>query len=157
MTKSNHIDNKGNIKMVDVGNKISTDRKAIASGSIYLNKEALKSIKDGINKKGDVLMVAQVAGIQAAKKTSSLIPLTHNLDILSVNIEFKIKLDKIECSSVVRCHGKTGVEIEALCAVQISLLTIYDMCKYIDKAMTISDIHLVSKEGGKSGEYKRSQ
>ena len=157
MTKSNHIDNKGNIKMVDVGNKISTDRKAIASGSIYLNKEALKSINDGINKKGDVLVVAQVAGIQAAKKTSSLIPLTHNLDILSVNIEFKVKLDKIECSSVVRCHGKTGVEIEALCAVQISLLTIYDMCKYIDKTMTISDIHLVSKEGGKSGEYKRSQ
>ena len=157
MTKSNHIDNKGNIKMVDVGNKISTDRKAIASGSIYLNKEALKSINDGINKKGDVLMVAQVAGIQAAKKTSSLIPLTHNLDILSVNIEFKVKLDKIECSSVVRCHGKTGVEIEALCAVQISLLTIYDMCKYIDKTMAISDIHLVSKEGGKSGEYKRSQ
>ena len=157
MTKSNHIDNKGNIKMVDVGNKISTDRKAIASGSIYLNKEALKSIKDGINKKGDVLMVAQVAGIQAAKKTSSLIPLTHNLDILSVNIEFKIKLDKIECSSVVRCHGKTGVEIEALCAVQISLLTIYDMCKYIDKTMSISDIHLVSKEGGKSGEYKSSR
>tara|TARA_A100001011_G_C14185153_1_gene788697 strand:+ start:517 stop:990 length:474 start_codon:yes stop_codon:yes gene_type:complete len=157
MTKSNHIDNKGNIKMVDVGNKISTDRKAIAYGSIYLNKEALKSINDGINKKGDVLIVAQVAGIQAAKKTSSLIPLTHNLDILSVNIEFKVKLDKIECSSVVRCHGKTGVEIEALCAVQISLLTIYDMCKYIDKTMTISDIHLVSKEGGKSGEYKRSQ
>ena len=157
MTKSNHIDNKGNIKMVDVGNKISTDRKAIASGSIYLNKEALKSINDGINKKGDVLTVAQVAGIQAAKKTSSLIPLTHNLDILSVNIEFKVKLDKIECSSVVRCHGKTGVEIEALCAVQISLLTIYDMCKYIDKTMTISDIHLVSKEGGKSGEFKRSQ
>ena len=157
MTKSNHIDNKGNIKMVDVGNKISTDRKAIASGSIYLNKEALKSINDGINKKGDVLVVAQIAGIQAAKNTSSLIPLTHNLDILSVNIEFKVELDKIECSSVVSCHGKTGVEIEALCAVQISLLTIYDMCKYIDKTMTISDIHLVSKEGGKSGEFKRSQ
>tara|TARA_Y100000741_G_C18095069_1_gene494426 strand:- start:237 stop:710 length:474 start_codon:yes stop_codon:yes gene_type:complete len=157
MTKSNHIDNKGNIKMVDVGSKISTDRKAIASGSIYLNKEALKSINDGLNKKGDVLVVAQVAGIQAAKNTSSLIPLTHNLDILSVNIEFKVKLDKIECSSVVSCHGKTGVEIEALCAVQISLLTIYDMCKYIDKTMTISDIQLVSKEGGKSGEFKRSQ
>ena len=157
MTKSNHIDNKGNIKMVDVGNKISTDRKAIASGSIYLNKEALKSINDGINKKGDVLVVAQIAGIQAAKNTSSLIPLTHNLDILSVNIEFKVELDKIECSSVVSCHGKTGVEIEALCAVQISLLTIYDMCKYIDKTMAISDIHLVSKEGGKSGEFKRSQ
>ena len=157
MTKSNHIDNKGNIKMVDVGNKISTDRKAIASGSIYLNKEALKSINDGINKKGDVLVVAQIAGIQAAKNTSSLIPLTHNLDILSVNIEFKVELDKIECSSVVSCHGKTGVEIEALCAVQISLLTIYDMCKYIDKTMTISDIHLVSKEGGKSGEFIRNQ
>ena len=157
MTKSNHIDNKGNIKMVDVGNKTSSDRKAIASGSIFLNKEALKSINDGINKKGDVLVVAQIAGIQAAKNTSSLIPLTHNLDILSVNIEFKVELDKIECSSVVSCHGKTGVEIEALCAVQISLLTIYDMCKYIDKTMTISDIHLVSKEGGKSGEFIRNQ
>ena len=83
--------------------------------------------------------------------------MTHNLDILSVNIEFKVELDKIECSSAVSCHGKTGVEIEALCPVQISLLTIYDMCKYIDKTMTISDIHLVSKEGGKSGDFKRNQ
>ena len=157
MTKSNHIDNKGNIKMVDIGNKTSTNRKAIASGCIYLNKEALKSINNGLNKKGDVLVVAQIAGIQAAKNTSSLIPLTHTLDIVSVNIEFMIKLDKIECSSEVSCFGKTGVEIEALCAVQISLLTIYDMCKYIDKSMTISDIHLVSKEGGKSGEFKRGQ
>jgi cyclic pyranopterin phosphate synthase len=157
MAKSNHIDNKGNIQMVDIGNKPSTKRKAIAIGSIYLNKEAMKSINDGLNKKGNVLVVAQIAGIQAAKNTSSLIPLTHSLNIVSVNIEFNVLSDKIECTSEVNCDGKTGVEIEALCAVQISLLTIYDMCKYIDKNMTISDVHLVFKEGGKSGQFKRGQ
>ena len=157
MAKSNHIDNKGNIQMVDIGNKSSTKRKAIAIGSIHLNKEALKSINDGLNKKGDVLVVAEIAGIQAAKNTSSLIPLTHSLNIVSVNIEFNVLSDKIECTSEVNCHGKTGVEIEALCSVQISLLTIYDMCKYIDKNMTISDVHLVFKEGGKSGQFKRGQ
>tara|TARA_B100001564_G_C20652941_1_gene677751 strand:+ start:428 stop:901 length:474 start_codon:yes stop_codon:yes gene_type:complete len=157
MTKSNHIDNKGNIQMVDVGSKSSTNRKAIASGCIHLNKETLKSINDGLNKKGDVLVVSQIAGIQAAKKTSSLIPLTHALDINSVNIDFKLYPDKIECTSEVNCYGKTGAEIEALCAVQISLLTIYDMCKYIDKNMIISQIQLISKEGGKSGEFKREE
>lgn len=157
MAKSNHIDNKGNIRMVDIGDKTSTERKAIASGSIYLNKEALKSINDGINKKGDVLVVAQIAGIQAAKNTSSLIPLTHSLNIVSVNIEFNVLSNKIECTSEISCHGKTGVEIEALCAVQISLLTIYDMCKYIDKKMTISEVCLILKEGGKSGKFKRGE
>ena len=157
MAKSNHIDNKGNIRMVDIGDKTSTERKAIASGSIYLNKEALKSINDGINKKGDVLVVAQIAGIQAAKNTSSLIPLTHSLNIVSVNIEFNMLSNKIECTSEISCHGKTGVEIEALCAVQISLLTIYDMCKYIDKNMTISEVCLILKEGGKSGKFKRGE
>jgi cyclic pyranopterin phosphate synthase len=157
MAKSNHIDNKGNIQMVDIGNKPSTKRKAIAIGSIYLNKEALKSINDGLNKKGNVLVVAQIAGIQAAKNTSSLIPLTHSLNIVSVDIEFNVLSDRIECTSEVNCHGKTGVEIEALCAVQISLLTIYDMCKYIDKNMIISEVHLAFKEGGKSGQFKRGQ
>ena len=157
MAKSNHIDNKGNIRMVDIGDKTSTERKAIASGSIYLNKEALKSINDGINKKGDVLVVAQIAGIQAAKNTSSLIPLTHSLNIVSVKIEFNVLSNKIECTSEISCHGKTGVEIEALCAVQISLLTIYDMCKYIDKNMTISEVCLILKEGGKSGKFKRGE
>jgi cyclic pyranopterin phosphate synthase len=154
MTKSNHIDNKGNIQMVDVGRKASTSRNAIASGCIYLNKDALKSINDGLNKKGNVLVVAQIAGIQAAKNTSSLIPLTHTLNVSSVNINFEVKLDKIQCTAKVSCNGKTGVEIEALCAVQIALLTIYDMCKYIDKNMMLSDIYLASKEGGKSGEFK---
>lgn len=157
MAKSNHIDNKGNIQMVDIGDKPSTKRKAIAIGSIYLNKEALKSINDGLNKKGNVLVVAQIAGIQAAKNTSSLIPLTHSLNIVSVDIEFNVLSDRIECTSEVNCHGKTGVEIEALCAVQISLLTIYDMCKYIDKNMIISEVHLAFKEGGKSGQFKRGQ
>ena len=152
-----HFTKSGDAHMVDIHDKDITNREAVSSGRITMSAASIKKIKDGNHKKGDVLVVAQIAGIQAAKNTSSLIPLTHNLDILSVNIEFKVELDKIECSSVVSCHGKTGVEIEALCAVQISLLTIYDMCKYIDKTMTISDIHLVSKEGGKSGEYKRSQ
>ena len=155
MTKSNHIDNKGNIQMVDVGSKESTSRNAIASGCIYLNKDALISIEDGLNKKGNVLVVAQIAGIQAAKNTSSLIPLTHTLNISSVNINFEVMPDKIQCTSEVTCYGKTGVEIEALCAVQIALLTIYDMCKYIDKNMMLSNIYLASKEGGKSGEFKR--
>ena len=157
MAKSNHIDDKGNIRMVDIGDKPSTKRKAIAIGSIYLNKDALKSINDGVNKKGDVLVVAQIAGIQAAKNTSSLIPLTHSLNIVSVNIEFNVLSDKIECTSEVNCHGKTGVEIEALCAVQISLLTIYDMCKSVDKNMVISKVCLILKEGGKSVKFKREK
>lgn len=157
MTKNNHVDHKGNIQMVDVGDKTITKRKAIAFGCIILNEEALKSINNGVNKKGDVLLVAQIAGIQAAKNTSMLVPLTHLLNIVSINVDFNIKADRIECTSEVTCDGKTGVEIEALCATQISLLTIYDMCKYLDRSMIMSDIKLISKEGGKSGEFKREE
>ena len=153
MKKNNHIDSDGNVQMVDINEKDITHRKAIASGYISLSKEALESIKGG-NKKGDVLTVAQIAGIQAAKNTSMLIPLAHQLNIISININFKIKEDRVECTSKITCDGKTGVEIEALCAAQISLLTIYDMCKYIDKSMIISEVKLVLKEGGKSGSYK---
>ena len=153
MKKNNHIDSDGNVQMVDINEKDITHRKAIASGYISLSKEALESIKGG-NKKGDVLTVAQIAGIQAAKNTSMLIPLAHQLNIISININFKIKEDRVECTSKITCDGKTGVEIEALCAAQISLLTIYDMCKYIDKSMIISEIKLVLKEGGKSGTYE---
>ena len=153
MKKSNHIDSDGNIQMVDISDKTITHRKAIASGYISLSEVALESIK-GVNKKGDVLTVAQIAGIQAAKNTSTLIPLAHQLNIISVNINFKIKEDRVECISEITCDGKTGVEIEALCATQVSLLTIYDMCKYIDKSMVISEIKLVLKEGGKSGLYE---
>ena len=153
MKKNNHIDSDGNVQMVDINDKDITHRKAIASGYISLSREALESIKGG-NKKGDVLTVAQIAGIQAAKNTSILIPLAHQLNIVSININFKIKEDRVECISKITCDGKTGVEIEALCATQISLLTIYDMCKYIDKSMIISEIKLVLKEGGKSGSYE---
>ena len=153
MKKNNHIDSDGNVQMVDISDKAITHRKAIASGYISLSEIALDSIRGG-NKKGDVLTVAQIAGIQAAKNTSTLIPLAHQLNIISVNINFKIKGDRVECISEITCDGKTGVEIEALCATQVSLLTIYDMCKYIDKSMVISEIKLVLKEGGKSGLYE---
>ena len=153
MKKNNHIDSDGNVQMVDISDKAITHRKAIASGYISLSEIALDSIRGG-NKKGDVLTVAQIAGIQAAKNTSTLIPLAHQLNIISVNINFKIKEDRVECISEITCDGKTGVEIEALCAIQVSLLTIYDMCKYIDKSMIISEIKLVLKEGGKSGLYE---
>ena len=153
MKKNNHIDSDGNVQMVDISDKAITHRKAIASGYISLSEIALDSIRGG-NKKGDVLTVAQIAGIQAAKNTSTLIPLAHQLNIISVNINFKIKEDRVECISEITCDGKTGVEIEALCATQVSLLTIYDMCKYIDKSMIISEIKLVLKEGGKSGSYE---
>ena len=153
MKKNNHIDSDGNVQMVDISDKAITHRKAIASGYISLSKIALDSIRGG-NKKGDVLTVAQIAGIQAAKNTSTLIPLAHQLNIISVNVNFKIKEDRVECISEITCDGKTGVEIEALCATQVSLLTIYDMCKYIDKSMIISEIKLVLKEGGKSGLYE---
>tara|TARA_B110000444_G_scaffold92113_1_gene87044 strand:- start:370 stop:837 length:468 start_codon:yes stop_codon:yes gene_type:complete len=153
MKKNNHIDSDGNVQMVDISDKAITHRKAIASGYISLSEIALDSIRGG-NKKGDVLTVAQIAGIQAAKNTSTLIPLAHQLNIISVNINFKIKEDRVECISEITCDGKTGVEIEALCATQVSLLTIYDMCKYIDKSMIISETKLVLKEGGKSGLYE---
>ena len=153
MKKNNHIDSDGNIQMVDISKKAATHRKAIASGYISLSAAALESIK-GANKKGDVLTIAQIAGIQAAKNTSMLIPLAHQLNIISINISFNIGKDRVECISEITCDGKTGVEIEALCATQISLLTIYDMCKYIDKSMIISETKLVLKEGGRSGLYK---
>ncbi|MEC8996349.1 MAG: cyclic pyranopterin monophosphate synthase MoaC [Pseudomonadota bacterium] len=156
MKKNNHIDNEGNVQMVDIADKKVTKRKAISSGFINTSKETITSIKENTNKKGDVFSVAKIAGIQAAKKTSELIPLAHPIDISNVKINFEIinKTNQIECVSEVTSVGKTGVEIESLTATQISLLTIYDMCKYLDKAMLISDIKLIQKTGGKSGDYK---
>ena len=148
-----HIDKDGNAKMVDVSKKSNSNRVAIASGFIELNNATIDLIKVGNLKKGDVLTVAKIAGIQASKKTSSLIPLCHNINLDSINIEFRIsnKENKIYCQSTVGCSGKTGVEMEALTAVSIALLTIYDMCKSSDKNMVISEIKLVEKHGGKSG------
>lgn len=153
----NHFDKNGNARMVDVSEKEFTNRIATASGKIYLCEEAFNKIKNKDIKKGDVLTVAQVSGIMATKKTSSLIPMTHPIDINGVNLIFKLddKEFSIEAISEVKTFGKTGVEIEAITGVSIALVTIYDMVKAIDKSMVISDIKLLSKSGGKSGDFNR--
>lgn len=150
-----HLDKNGNAVMVDVSEKEVTHRTAIACGKILVSQEILDSIKENTNKKGDVLAVARVAGIMAAKRTSELIPLCHLLMISKCTVDFTINEEEnyIEASCTVKTDGKTGVEMEALTGVQIALLTIYDMCKAIDKKMVITDVHLLAKSGGKSGEF----
>jgi cyclic pyranopterin phosphate synthase len=150
-----HIDKDGNAAMVDISEKNNSDRVAIASGLIEINKETLRLVESGDLKKGDVLTVAKIAAIQASKKTSSLIPLCHNINLNKIDIQFKIDTQKnrIYCQSTVNCSGKTGVEMEALTAVTVALLTIYDMCKASDKNMLISEIKLIEKHGGKSGSW----
>ena len=152
-----HIDANGDANMVDVSKKDDTLREAIAQGSIILNEEIIKAIIDNKNKKGDVLSTSRIAGIQAAKKTSDLIPLAHNLNLTKIEIEFSIdnKNNIIDCKSLVRCFGKTGVEMEALTAVSVALLTIYDMCKSFSKNLSISKIMLLKKSGGKSGNWSK--
>ena len=157
MAKLTHIDNQGNAIMVDVSNKEITHRVAKATGKIYMSQEAYDTVKENRNKKGDVLTVGQVAGIMGAKKTSELVPLCHPLLINKLNVTFedineKGKFGFIAYSEVI-VDGQTGAEMEAITAVEITLLTIYDMCKAVDKRMTITDIHLVSKSGGKSGDF----
>ena len=143
--------------MIDVSDKEITTRVARASGAITLNDEALSSVVELNNKKGDVLNAARLAGINAAKQTSNLIPLAHNVSLNSVDIDFEFDKNTNEILSIaqVKSEGKTGVEIEAMVAVQISLMTIYDMCKYLDRGMEISKIRLLLKTGGKSGTYTR--
>ena len=153
--KLNHFDSKGNAIMVDVTEKNITERKAIAKGKIFVNDETYKRILDGNMTKGDVLGVARIAGIMATKKTSDLIPMCHPLMLTKsqIDFEFNEKEKSITAISTVKLSGKTGVEMEALTGVNVALLTIYDMCKAIDKNMVISDIHLVEKTGGKSGNF----
>ena len=153
--KLNHFDSKGNAIMVDVTEKNVTERKAIAKGKIFVNDETYKRILDGNMTKGDVLGVARIAGIMATKKTSDLIPMCHPLMLTKsqIDFEFNDKEKSITAISTVKLSGKTGVEMEALTGVNVALLTIYDMCKAIDKNMVISDIHLVEKTGGKSGNF----
>jgi cyclic pyranopterin phosphate synthase len=150
-----HIDKDGNATMIDISEKNNSDRVAIASGFIEINNETLRLVESGNLKKGDVLTVAKIAAIQASKKTSSLIPLCHNINLNKIDIQFKIDTQKnrIYCQSTVNCLGKTGVEMEALTAVTVALLTIYDMCKASDKNMLISEIKLIEKHGGKSGSW----
>lgn len=155
MANFTHFNQDGEAIMVDVSQKDITMRIAIAEGSIKVNQEVFRSIKEQTNKKGDVLAVARVAGIMAAKKTSDMIPLCHPLFITKVTIDFELDEDNymIKAIATTKVNGKTGVEMEALHAVSVTLLTIYDMCKAIDKSMEISDIRLLHKEGGKSGVY----
>ena len=148
-----HFDENKNAVMVDVSDKDITDRVAVATGRITLCDEAMEAIKGRKIKKGDVLTVAQVAGIMGQKKTSELIPMCHNINLTGSKITFEIEGNDIVVFSKAKTAGKTGVEMEALMGVNIALLTVYDMCKAIDKRMLISDVHLVEKKGGKSGDF----
>lgn len=146
MNQFSHLNNEGKANMVDVGAKPEQKRTAKASGFIHLLPETIRLIKDNLVKKGDVLTVAEIAGIQAAKETSRLIPLCHTLMLTKVELKSTVKTDGILMESLVKCTGQTGVEMEALTAVSIALLTVYDMCKAVDKQMVISGIKLDSKE-----------
>lgn len=148
-----HFDENKNAVMVDVSDKDITDRVAIATGRITLCDEAMEAIKGRKIKKGDVLTVAQVAGIMGQKRTSELIPMCHNINLTGSKITFEIEGNDIVVFSKAKTAGQTGVEMEALMGVNIALLTVYDMCKAIDKRMLISDVHLLEKKGGKSGDF----
>ena len=143
--KFSHVDKKGKAKMVDVGHKPDSKRTAIAKGSIFLAKETIKLIKDNKMKKGDVLTVAKNAGIQAVKRASDLIPLCHPLLLNNIEVDCEIIHNQIDVTSKVECAGKTGVEMEALTAVSVAILTVYDMCKAVDKEMEIGEIKLCQK------------
>ena len=157
MNKLTHFDKSGRSKMVDVTDKSDTIREAVAQATVTMQKETLRRIMDREIEKGDVLGVAQTAGIMAAKKTAELIPMCHPLNITSVEMEFSPDetASRIEVRAQVKITGKTGVEMEALVAVSVACLTVYDMCKAIDRGITISDINLLRKSGGKSGRYVR--
>jgi cyclic pyranopterin phosphate synthase len=153
VTGLTHIDAEGSARMVDVGGKAMTTRIGVASGRINMSAEAATAIRLGTAKKGDVLAVARVAGIMAAKRTSDLIPLCHPLPLSSVDIALDVDDTGVTATATTSTDGKTGVEMEALTAVSVTLLTVYDMAKAIDKGMILSDIRLLSKRGGKSGDW----
>jgi cyclic pyranopterin phosphate synthase len=152
-----HFDARGQAHMVDVGDKNATHRVAVASGHIRMQPATLQLIVDGGHKKGDVLGIARIAGIMAAKKTSELVPLCHPIPLTHVSIEFETDTAESRVNAIARAetHGQTGVEMEALCAVQNALLTIYDMCKAVDRGMLIGEVRLEHKSGGKSGQWDR--
>lgn len=155
MTGLTHLDEDGAARMVDVGAKAVTAREAVASGRIDMSAEAAKAIADGLVKKGDVLAVARVAGIMAAKKTADLIPLCHPIALSAVTVDFDLDANGVTVTAIARTAGQTGVEMEALTAASVALLTIYDMAKALDKAMVIGAVQLESKTGGKSGDWRR--
>lgn len=156
MADFTHIDADGNAVMVDVSDKADTERTATAKGSVYMQPETLKKIMEGGLKKGDVLSVAQLAGIMGAKKTPELIPLCHPLALTSVKVNLITDPDRnaVDIEATCKLKGQTGVEMEALTACSVAALTVYDMCKAVDRGMRISDIRLTHKSGGKSGAYE---
>ena len=149
-----HVDQQGRVEMVDVGWKPVTDREAVARGHVSMQPETLRLIQDSLIKKGDVLTIAQLAGIMGGKRTSDLIPLCHPLPLnkLDVQLELNSGQNRVEISALARTSAKTGVEMEALTAVSVAALTVYDMCKGVDRGMTIGEIRLVKKSGGQSGD-----
>lgn len=159
MSKLTHLNKKGEAHMVDVGAKPMTEREAVAEGAIRMQPETLAQILAGGHKKGDVLAVARVAGIMAAKKTAELIPLCHPIPVAAIEIELtpQAEASSVHCRATVRTQAQTGVEMEALIAVEIALLTIYDMCKATDRGMEITNIRLLSKTGGESGAWIREK
>lgn len=152
-----HLDSKGNARMVDVGAKPVSSRKAIAYGEVRMSPEALRQIRDGEVPKGDVTAVAKIAGIMAAKRVDELIPLCHGLNLDCVDLTFTLKADRLCVQATARVQGRTGVEMEALTAVSVACLTIYDMAKAVDKEMVIGPIYLRQKEGGRSGHFIRAE
>jgi len=157
MAELTHFNQAGEAHMVDVGNKAVSHRKAVVEGRIFMHANTLQQIEAGTHKKGDVLGIARIAGIMASKRTADLIPLCHPLPITHVEVNFTLEQSPaaVHCQTVVETRGQTGVEMEALTATQVALLTIYDMCKAIDRGMEISDVRLLSKTGGKSGDWLR--
>ena len=155
MSELTHLDENGAARMVDVGRKSATARSAVAKGLIAMSPEALAAIRDGNAPKGDVLAAARIAGIMAAKKTAELIPLCHPFALDAVAVDFAAEEGGIEVTATASLTGRTGVEMEAMTACCVALLTIYDMAKALDKAMTIGDVRLIEKTGGKSGNWRR--
>lgn len=150
-----HFNEQGRARMVDVSGKEPTQRTAVAAGAVRMLPSTVEAIRTGGVPKGDVLAVAQVAGIMAAKRTSEIVPMCHPLALTGVDVRFALREDAVEIEAAVRCRGETGVEMEALHAVSAAALTIYDMCKALEKGMVISDLRLLEKTGGKSGDYRR--
>ena len=156
MTRLTHLDEAGAARMVDVGGKPATERRAVAEGRITASAEALAVLREGALAKGDALAVARIAGLQAAKRTAELIPLCHPLALTGSEVELTIGESDVQVVATVRTVGPTGVEMEALTAASVALLTLYDMMKAIDRAMTITSVQLVEKSGGRSGDWRRS-
>jgi cyclic pyranopterin phosphate synthase len=158
MNKLTHFNQAGEAHMVDIAGKASTARRAIAAGRILMQAQTLQLIQQGKHRKGDVLGVARIAGIMATKRTADLVPMCHPLALTHVAVEFKVDAEAcaIDCTVTADTNGQTGVEMEALTGVQIALLTIYDMCKAVDRGMVISDVRLLEKSGGKSGHWQRA-